>query len=817
MKSKIKIPGIILSIVCAGILAGTILGQSHSESKQKNLKIIGVRMVDIDGKIRRPGINVSVRPVLMVFLNPTCPISRRYIPELNKLYKRARGLEVDFYGVFSDPRNTRSEIIKYRKSYKIKFPILQDHNGELALKLSPRVTPESFLIGKDDSLVYRGRIDNRFVSIGKLRRKITSRDLHRALEATGQGKKYEGPVKTPPVGCIFESWRDGQLPQNINYNRNIAPLLQANCAGCHKKNGIGPFPLLTYQDARRRAEMIGFVTKKRFMPPWHAKENYGHFRDERRLSDRQIDLIQAWLKAGAPRGAQKNAPPPVRLASSRWPLGKPDKVLEMQESFTVPAEGEDIYRYFVIPSGMLNDRTIRAIDFRPGDAAVVHHCNFFVDYSGKARRLDQKDPGPGFSVFKKGSFMSYDSGGAMGAWAPGSDPYKLPPDMGMYLPAGGDIVFEIHYHLNGKATKDKSALALYFAKKPVKEYVDGLFLGTQDLDIPPGEKNYQRHIRMKVPADVRLIDIAPHMHYLGKEARARATLPDGRTIPLIHLQNWDIRWQNVYIFREPIFLPRGSTIDVYFRFDNSADNPANPHLPPKRTRWGWGTDEEMSEIYMAVIPANPEEMKALTRAARATWRQNAEPGVSKDEPSVATIDANIRRLAELALWTSEGEERMGELARMAEMEKILKRTRAFAKGNPGHPGYQTLHGVLLSVAIEYVHSSRKQYRMATEADEYFGKALSIEPDYYDARLARAALYLFSGERRTVAAGRAEMNSIIKTNEKLPAHKKRPEHARAFELLGDYYKQSGKEERAREIWKRGLRFYPRNTGIREKLK
>jgi len=410
------------------------------------------------------------------------------------------------------------------------------------------------------------------------------------------------------------------------YARDIAPILNESCVECHHAGGIGPFALTHYEEARSKAHAIAAATSDRFMPPWRAKPGYGgEFRNEKILSERQIATLKAWAEAGAPAGDLTTLDPPPAFPNSRWRLGEPDRVFVMPEAFEVPATGDDIYRYFVLDGVLLEDKTVVAIDFQPGDSTVVHHANFFIDYEGRGRKLDADDPLPGFSTQETGGFMAYDGAGAIGGWAPGVDPYQLPPEIGMYLQKGGDLVIEIHYHLSGKAAVDRSSLGLYFAKQPVRDYIEGLIIGTQDLDIPAGERNYWRHFGMNVPAAMDLIDISPHMHYLGREMKAIATLPDGTKQPLICIPDWDLGWQNTFVYRHPIRLPAGSRIDAWFRYDNSSQNPANPNSPPANVQWGWQSTDEMSEIYLGVVPKNFADSPQILAASQLSWWESATP------------------------------------------------------------------------------------------------------------------------------------------------------------------------------------------------
>ena len=504
--------------------------------------LIGVRVTDVKGHHHRVGVSRGkVQPAVLVFLDTACPVATRYVPTLNKLHGDAQAKGVALYGVLSHPDITWQMSADFVDDFGIAFPVILDSTGDLAIRLGPGVVSESFVISTADRLVYRGRIDDRFAAVGKLRTRISSHDLRSVMEAMADGSRSE-PYATEAVGCFHHDWSrpsaTGTGLERITYNRHIAPLLEANCVECHRQGGIAPFSLEGYDKARRWHRMATFMTGERLMPPWRAEPGFGAFRDARRLSDHQIALLASWSEGGARRGDPTNTMPVSIRSGAKWRLGEPDLVLRMPEPFDVPADGDDIYRYFVIPSGFAEDKVVTALDFSPGDPKVVHHANYLMDYGGRARAEDAKDDAPGFSVFGTGGFLDYNAWG-IGGWTPGADPYVLDKGLGMWLPKGGDLVLEVHYHLNGKATRDQSEVGVYFAKEPVSRYVDGVVIGTQDLSIPPGEENYWRRFSMTVPSGMTLTDVTPHMHFLGREFIAIATLPDGSEKPLIRIADWD--------------------------------------------------------------------------------------------------------------------------------------------------------------------------------------------------------------------------------------------------------------------------------------
>ena len=588
--------------------------------------LIGVRVTDVKGQHHRIGVSMGkVQPAALVFLDTACPVATRYVPTLNKLHGDARAGGVALYGVLSNPAITWQASADFVDEFRITFPVILDSTGDLALRLGPRVMSESFVISTGDRVIYRGRIDDRFAAVGKLRTRIGSHDLRTVIQAMADGSQPE-PYETEAVGCFHHDWsRTGTNVTGlyeITYSRHIAPLLEANCVECHRDGGIAPFSLEGYDNAKRWHRMVSFMTGERLMPPWRAVQGFGAFRDARRLSDHQIALLASWSENGAPRGAAVDAMPASARSSSKWRLGEPDLVLSMAEPFQVPADGDDIYRYFVIPTGFAEDKVVTALEFSPGDAKVVHHANYLMDYSGRARAEDAKDDEPGFSVFGTGAFLDYNAWG-IGGWAPGVEPYVLDKGLGMWLPKGGDLVLEVHYHLNGKATTDRSEVGFYIAREPVSRYVDGVVIGTQNLRIPPGEENYWRRFSMNVPSGMTLTDVTPHMHFLGREFIAIATLPDGSERPLIRIADWDFRWQNTFAYREPVHLPAGSRIDAWMRYDNSADNPQNPALEPETVTWGWETTDEMSELWIGFVPDVPADRQKIVSASERSWYRPA--------------------------------------------------------------------------------------------------------------------------------------------------------------------------------------------------
>ena len=386
------------------------------------------------------------------------------------------------------------------------------------------------------------------------------------------------------------------------FNRDVAPIVFRYCAPCHRPGEAGPFPLLTYGDAKARARQIAVVTSRRFMPPWLPEPQDLRFADELRLSDEQIALIQRWVEEGAVEGTPADLPPAPQFVPG-WQLGRPDEIIEAEKPYTLPPSGSDMYWNFVFRTPVDRVRWLKAIEIRPGDKRVVHHANILVDRNQSARRLEA-EPHTGFPGMElKIESESFDPDSHFLFWKPGTVPRPEPEGMSLRLDKDTDLVLNIHLQPSGKPEKIQPSLGLYFTQKPATLFPLLLQLeNDRQLDIPPGEKRFLVTDEFRLPVDVDLLAIYPHAHYLGKDLQALATLPDGSEKTLIHIPHWDLNWQAVYRYANPVVLPKGTTISMRYIFDNSSDNPANPHNPPRRVVGGNRSSDEMAHLWLQVLP-----------------------------------------------------------------------------------------------------------------------------------------------------------------------------------------------------------------------
>jgi thiol-disulfide isomerase/thioredoxin len=549
-----------------------------------------VPLLDTAGAIHRIGEGRTTKAVVFVFVNPECPLCQRYVPTLNGIAEK-KAASVEFYGVMSNATVTFREAAKFAKEYGLKFPLLFDGSATIAGQLKPTHVPEAFVLDAEGQIRYRGRIDDWYEKPMKPRAEVKSHDLKDALAAVWAGRA-PARAKTEPVGCLFEDQLPNAdaAPDPVTFNRHVAPLLFTRCAGCHRPGEVAPFPLQSFADASKRAKQIARVTKDRIMPPWKAEKGYGHFLDEQHLTKAELATLSKWAESGTLQGDAADLPPTVAFPDG-WVLGKPDLVVRMTEPFTVPAGGKDVIRNFVIPIDVPENKMITAIQFRPGNKKVVHHALLLLDITGAGRKLDADDPGPGYGSAKGG--VGFIPSGGLGGWAPGVLPRHLPEGTGRFLAKGSDAILQVHYHPSGKEEKDQSEFGVYFAKTPVTKMLGGVGVENWSIDIPAGEKAYKRTAEYTLTANLTVVGTAPHMHLLGKEMKCWAETPDGKTIPLIHIANWDFNWQDYYLYRKPFTLPKGTKLKLESIHDNSSSNPANPNTPPKRITWGEGTADEM--------------------------------------------------------------------------------------------------------------------------------------------------------------------------------------------------------------------------------
>jgi len=420
-----------------------------------------------------------------------------------------------------------------------------------------------------------------------------------------------------PLMLVCCMWVVASAATNsVTFSKDVAPILQANCQGCHRPGEAAPMPLETYQQARPWAKAMKQAVLARKMPPWFADPQYGHFRNDRSLPQKDIDTLVAWVDAGAPEGDPKNLPKPAQFVDG-WNIGRPDVIYEMPEPFQVPASGTIEYQYVVLPYQFTEDRWVQMAEVRPGNRAVVHHVIAYIRDSSSKWMRDKK-PGEIFvpEADAKGNRPSL-NGDLLTGFAPGLPPSILEPGQGRLIKAGSDIILQLHYTANGTAGQDRTRVGVVFSKQPPAQRVMTLAAANNKFTIPPGDSNYQVDAEFELGHEAKVSALLPHMHLRGKDFEYRVIYPTGETQTILRVPHYDFGWQLWYQPVSDILLPKGAKIAATAHFDNSPNNRNNPD-PTKAVKWGDQSWEEMMIGFFDVtFPADldpkylfPERKKA---------------------------------------------------------------------------------------------------------------------------------------------------------------------------------------------------------------
>ena len=402
------------------------------------------------------------------------------------------------------------------------------------------------------------------------------------------------------TGCTALLSMTALAAPTVSFHKDIEPILQDRCQGCHRPGEVGPMPLMTYEQARPWAKAIKSAVVQRKMPPWPINPHYGRFSNDRSLSQEQIDLLAAWADNGAREGSLADAPKP-RTWVNGWNIPTPDAVIEMPQAFDMPAAGRVEYQYIVIPTGFTEDKWVQMAEVRPSDRTITHHAQIFIREPGSKWLADQK-PGVPLALANSSGMGSE----ILTIYVPGMVPDVWKPGQAKLIPAGSDLVFQMHYTATGKPGSDRTRLGLVFAKEPPKERVITMLGLNVGISIPPGDPNYKAETIIPINQDMTMLTLFPHLHLRGKAFQYELIQPNGETETLLKVDNWSLNWQLSYKLAEPIALKPGMKVKVTGWWDNSPNNPANPD-PTKNVRWGEQSWEEMLVGFFDVA-VNPKQM-----------------------------------------------------------------------------------------------------------------------------------------------------------------------------------------------------------------
>ncbi len=388
-------------------------------------------------------------------------------------------------------------------------------------------------------------------------------------------------------------------PAKLSYSKDVAPILNANCAGCHRPGQMAPMSLLTYDEVRPWVKAIRENVSIGKMPPWHAVVAAKPFTNDRSLTTEERDTILAWIDQGAPRGNPTDLPPTPEFTEGEWKLGEPDFVVTLPE-IEIPADGPDVFKKVPGKVSLPENRWVSAIEILPGEKKVVHHA---IVVAIKGFDADPED-------------------GWMGAWAAGTEPMVFPDGTGRELEAGANIIADMHWHPSGVATKDQTRIGLHFAdEKSIQKELTNLWIVDDDWTIPAGDPNFEVRAKYTFPQDAYIMAFAPHMHYRGKDFTYTAKYPDGREEVLLRVENYDFNWQTNYVLSEKLSMPKGTTVECVAHFDNSTNNPVNPD-PTRNVTFGEETKDEMMIGFLDYVVADgvrPKTRAELYADAGQAW------------------------------------------------------------------------------------------------------------------------------------------------------------------------------------------------------
>jgi hypothetical protein len=522
--------------------------------------------------------------VVLAFWSTDCPVANQYAPHLLEMYRRFHKRNVDFVLVYPNYRDTLDRIAAHALDHDIPFWVVKDVDQQLCGQLGVSRTPTVCVLDDQLNMRYRGRIDGRY-GVGHRRADPGRNDLASALDEV-LAHKPVSVAETSSDGCLLD--RPIQVSvAGVTYSDQIGSILKRRCGGCHRPAGQAPFSLLTYDDAAQWSPMIREVVDQRRMPPWHADRRHGPYLNDRSLTPEEISQLLSWIDAGMPRGREE-----VEAAAaftSRWSLNRVDAVIEAPHEDEVPAEGVLDYQYAIVPREVSDsvfdqDRWIQAIEVLPSNPGVVHHVqvNFY--------RPDVVVT-PGWDNVDDSTLV-----GIVG-WAPGKLEYAFPPGSAMRAPKGMQVMFEVHYTPNGRASRNRPALAIQFADSPPEKEVRTLVPFLYRIKIPPGEPHHCQRGQYPITQPTRLLSINPHMHLRGKAFHCDAVFPDGTRKRLLSVPRYDFNWQTFYWLAEPPLLPPGSQVEITAWWDNSRFNLNNPD-PRATVSWGIQSTDEMMTCFL---------------------------------------------------------------------------------------------------------------------------------------------------------------------------------------------------------------------------
>lgn len=542
----------------------------------------------------------------LVFLNTTCPVAQRYLPRLEELHKKYAEQGIQFVAVYNSQDEMPRDIAAHGLAAKLTLPLVWDEEQKATKALGVERVPQAVLLDGSRKVVYSGRIDDQYRT-GGVQPQVGRHDLAEAIDELLAGKPIS-VAQTAVDGCKVTAWREPKFDFPVTFHEHIEPILQNRCQSCHHEGTAAPFGLVSYDEASGQGEMLAEVVRDGRMPPWYAHTAFGHFSNDPSLSREEREMVAAWVASGMPKGDASKAPPPLEFEPTVWRIGEPDLVLTMKKPHKIQADGYIPYKYIFLPPAFEEDTYVEAIEIRPHNRAVVHHCNaFYVD-----------------AVTMKAGTNTFITG-----YVPGGMPFTLSHGLAQKIPKNSVIGLQIHYVTTGKEEESTISIGFRYARDTVQKTTRFVLLDPRDIAIPPGDAMYEMKARRKIEKDSTLIGLFTHMHLRGRDMTFNAYYPDGRQETLLQIPNFNFEWQIGYVCPLPPNekkIPAGTEMEAIAHFDNSKFNPYNPD-PSYTVPYGDQSYDEMfngfifyvhdeDELNIQIDPKTGREIKGGEQASR---------------------------------------------------------------------------------------------------------------------------------------------------------------------------------------------------------
>ncbi len=517
------------------------------------------------------------RAVVLVFLGIECPVANREVPKYVALEKEMRGRGAQFVAIYPHSHETRDLVAAHAFDRDIAFPVFQDIDQKLSDALGVTRTPHTVVLDSELAVRYSGRFSDQF-GVGHRKKAPSREDLRAAIEDVLAGRDVRVPI-TETEGCLLDRTPEPSPLEGITFSEHVAPLLQKRCESCHRPGQAAPFSLLTYDDAKRWSRTIREVVVEKRMPPWQADARYGHFQNDRSLDPEEIETLVSWIDSGMERGDPSKLPPPVQY-NQGWTLGEPDAVIESPIAFDIPAEGDEVFEFVLVPNSVTDavfteDKWIQWGEIVPSETTVTHHVLAYICHPGDEIKSDNVE------AVTVGVF----------GWVPGEPVWAFPEGSAMYVPKGAQLFLEVHYVPTGIAETDRPKIGFKFADEP-ENLLELSSRSIGEIAIPPHDPDHRRGGFVDLPRKTRILGLMGHMHARGKSFAFDALYPDGREERLLSVPRYDFNWQNFHWLEEPLEVEAGTRIQISARFDNSKYNLLNPD-PDAEVHYGWEYTAEM--------------------------------------------------------------------------------------------------------------------------------------------------------------------------------------------------------------------------------